>query len=104
MKTERKQRLEAAGFKVGTTDEFLKLTADEKAMIDIRLALARAVRERRVAQKYSQVELARRLKSSQSRVAKLEAAETNVSFDLLVRALLSTGAKAREIGRVIAAA
>ncbi|MFZ5496964.1 MAG: helix-turn-helix domain-containing protein [Verrucomicrobiota bacterium] len=59
--------------------------------------------QRRTHLGYSQSELARRLGSSQSRVAKLEAGESNVSIDLLVRAMLATGAKPREVGAAIAA-
>ena len=104
MKPERKQRLEAAGFKVGSADEFLELTPGESALVSLRLSLAKEVRRRRRRLHYSQVELAHRLGSSQSRVAKLEAAESDVSLDLLFRALFATGAKMGEIGKVITAA
>jgi ribosome-binding protein aMBF1 (putative translation factor) len=104
MKTEKKTRLEAAGFKVGSADEFLGLTDTESALVSLRLQLASEVRRRRLRLQCSQAELARRLHSSQSRIAKLEAAEPDVSLDLLVRALLATGAKMHEVGKVIAAA
>ena len=104
MKTEKKARLETAGFKVSSADEFLGLTAGESALVSLRLHLAGEVRRRRLHQQFSQAELARRLHSSQSRIAKLEAAEPDVSLDLLFRALLATGAKMREVGRLIAAA
>jgi len=103
MKTEKKNRLEKAGFRVGTTAEFLKLTPEEAILVNMRLALAGAVRGRRARLGFSQSELARRLGSSQSRVAKIEAGESNVSFDLLVRAMLATGAKSRDVGQAIAA-
>lgn len=73
-------------------------------MVDLRLSLAHEVRRRREQKEYSQAELARLIGSSQSRVAKIEAAEADVSFDLLFRALFATGAKKRDIGRVVAAA
>lgn len=104
MKPDKKQRLEAAGFKVGSAGDFLELTQEERALVSLRLALADEVRRRRVRLRYSQTELARRLGSSQSRIAKLEAAESDVSLDLLFRALFATGAKMREIGKVVAAA
>jgi ribosome-binding protein aMBF1 (putative translation factor) len=104
MKTEKKARLEAAGFKVSSADEFLGLSAGERALVSLRLHLASEVRRRRLHQQFSQAELARRLHSSQSRIAKLEAAEADVSLDLLFRALLATGAKMREVGKLIAAA
>ena len=103
MKTEKKNRLEKAGFRVGSAAEFLNLTPEEATLVNMRLALAGAVRGRRARLGFSQSELARRLGSSQSRVAKIEAGESNVSFDLLVRAMLATGAKPREVGQVIAA-
>lgn len=103
MKPQKKQRLEAAGFKVGSADEFLGLTGEESALVSLRLSLAQEVRRRRLSQHYSQTYLARRLGSSQSRVAKLEAAESDVSLDLLFRALLATGAKMPEVGKVVAA-
>ena|ERR1700690_1944579 len=91
MNDRKKRRLESAGFRVGTADEFLKLTPEESALVNLRLALARRVRHHRLAGKLSQVELARRIGSSQSRVAKLEAAESEVSLDLLFRAFFATG-------------
>ncbi len=103
MKTEKKNRLEKAGFRVGSTAELLKLSPEEATLVNMRLSLAGAVRDRRAHLGFSQSELARRLGSSQSRVAKLEAGESNVSFDLLVRAMLATGAKSREVGQAIAA-
>lgn len=103
MKTQKKQHLEKAGFRAGSAAELLNLSAEESTLLNMRLALAGAVRGRRTQQGFSQSELARRLGSSQSRVAKLEAGESNVSFELLVRAMLVTGAKPSEVGRAIAA-
>jgi ribosome-binding protein aMBF1 (putative translation factor) len=103
MKNEKKNRLEAAGFRVGSADDFLGLTRDESSLVTLRLSLAEEVRRRRVQLHYSQTELARRIGSSQSRIAKLEAAESDVSLDLLFRALFATGAKMRDVGKVVAA-
>lgn len=104
MKPERKKKLEKAGWKVGSADEFLGLSKEESALVDIRLALARSLKARRQKLGISQVELARRLGSSQSRVAKMEAAEKDVSLDLLVRAMLASGANSKDVGRVLSAA
>jgi DNA-binding XRE family transcriptional regulator len=104
MKHEKKQRLEAAGFKVGSADEFLALAPGESSLVALRLSLATAVRRRRLRLRYSQAELARRIGSSQSRIAKLEAAAPDVSMDLLFRALFATGAKMRALDKVVAAA
>ncbi len=66
-----------------------------------KLALAGGVKELRERQRPTQTALATRLGSSQSRVAKMEAADRSVSLDLLVRALLSIGASSPEIARWI---
>lgn len=103
MNADKKHRLAVAGFKAGTAEEFLKLSPAESAIVAMRLNLAKAVRRRRLAQHCSQIELAQRLGSSQSRIAKIEAAEPEVSLDLLVRAMLATGAAPREVGRALVA-
>jgi transcriptional regulator with XRE-family HTH domain len=85
-------RLEAAGWKVGTVADFLGLSPAEEALIEARLALANALRRSRQHAGLSQVALARRMKSSQSRVAKMEAGDPSVSLDLIARAYFETGA------------
>jgi predicted XRE-type DNA-binding protein len=95
------QRLKDAGWAVGDAGDFLELSDEERAFIETKLALALAVRDRRKRRRLSQTELARRLGSSQSRVAKMEAADASVSLDLLVRSLLSLGATQADIAKVI---
>ena len=102
MRADVARRLKARGWKVGDTKEFLGLSGQEAAIVELRLALSRSVRERRLKLGLSQVELASRLGSSQSRVAKLEGADATVSLDLLIRGLLALGASRREIGRALA--
>lgn len=99
----KRKRLEAAGWIVGSVADFLELSAEEQAIIEMRLALGAALKERRRDLGLSQVALAKRLGSSQSRVAKMEAADPGVSLDLLLRALLATGVTRRVLGRAIAA-
>jgi DNA-binding transcriptional regulator YiaG len=98
----KRARLEAAGWKVGSAVEFLELSDDEAAFVEMKLGLSEALRERRTRQGVTQVELANRLGSSQSRVAKMEASDPSVSVDLLLRALLATGATRKEIAAAIA--
>lgn len=50
----------------------------------------------------TQAVLAERLQSSQPRVAKAENGDASVSIELLIKAILATGATAEEIGQVIA--
>ena len=101
MKNNKRGRLEAHGWRVGSAAEFLALTPEEAAFIEMKLALSKCVRERRTAQNVSQSVLAKRLKSSQSRVAKMEAADATVSIDLLLRALFALGAKPKDVATAI---
>ncbi len=101
MDKEKKARLEAHGWKVGSTEEFLGLTAEEAAYVELRLKLSDAVREYRKKRHLTQAQLAELLQSSQSRVAKVEAADESVSLDLLVRALLVLGATLQDLAKVI---
>jgi ribosome-binding protein aMBF1 (putative translation factor) len=104
MKRNKKERLEKAGWRVGSAEEFLELTDAESALVDIRLTLARALKERRLQRHISQAVLAKQIRSSQSRVAKMEGGDSSVSLDLLMRALMVTGLTSLEIGRAISAA
>ena len=101
MKKTKQDRLKKAGWRVGTTAEFLGLSDEETALIEMKLALARSLKERRLAEALTQQDLAKQLGSSQSRVAKMEAADATVSMELIVRALLTLGATRQEIGRII---
>jgi ribosome-binding protein aMBF1 (putative translation factor) len=102
VKKVKKDRLEAAGWRVGSTADFLRLSPDEVAFIEMKLALAKSIRTRRMRRELTQSELAKLINSSQSRVAKMEAADASVSLDLLIRALLVLGASRREVAHIIA--
>jgi len=103
MERTKRESLEAKGWKVGTASEFLDLTAEESTLIEIKLALSDSLKERR--QKLmTQTELADRIKSSQSGIAKAENGDISVSIELLIRAMLATGATPEEIGEAIARA
>lgn len=101
MKNTKKESLKRAGWNVGSPKEFLGLSDEEAALIEMKLALARSIKEHRLAQNMTQGELARELRSSQSRVAKMEAADATVSLELMVRSLLVLGATRQEVGRII---
>jgi len=104
MKTDKRRKLEAKGWRVGSAEEFLGLTPEEAAYVELRLALARSLRKRRKQHGLTQVEVAKRLQSSQSRVAKLEAGDPSVSLDLLIRSLLALGATNEDLAGMIRAA
>ena len=98
---DKRARLEAHGWRFGDAADFLALTPEEAALVETKLALSGSVRDRRIAQGISQAELAKRLKSSQSRIAKVEAADPTVSADLLLRALFALGATPGDVASAI---
>jgi len=98
----KKRRLEAKGWQVGSVDEFLGLTPEEAAYVELKLALSQSVKSYRQSKKLTQVEMARLMRSSQSRVAKIEAGDSSVSVDLLIRSLIAMGATRKELARIIA--
>ena len=101
MESAKKRKLEAAGWQVGDATDFLGLTQAESELIEIKLRLAAAVQQRRTDAGLTQAQLAKRLGTSQPRVASMLAAK-DVSIDNLVRSLLVLGADAAEVARVLA--
>jgi DNA-binding XRE family transcriptional regulator len=104
MNRRKMDKLKAAGWKVGNAEDFLELSKEETAMIEMKVALAASLRRRRIRRKLTQAELAKLLKSSQSRVAKMEAADSSVSMDLLLRSLLALGVSQRDVAKILAPA
>jgi predicted XRE-type DNA-binding protein len=102
MDEQKRKRLAKAGWKVGDAADFLELTPEEAEFVELKLALAEELREQREKQGLTQEDVAREVGSSQSRVAKMEAADPTVSVDLLVRSLLKLGASRVDLGRVVA--
>lgn len=102
MDKRKKKQLESKGYKVGTVEQFLDLSKEESEYIELKLALSEALAKRRKSSKLTQVQLAKILKSSQSRVAKMEKGDPSVSLDLLVKSLLAMGAKKENIAKFIA--
>ena len=101
MKKAKRQKLESKGWKVGSAQDFLRLSDEEAAYIEMKLALSEKLKERRQRKKMTQTELARLVHSSQSRVAKMEAGDPTVSIDLLMKSLLALGVSKKELGRSI---
>ena len=101
MRKSKRERLEAKGWRFGTAQDFLELSNEESAYVELRARLAESLRLRRQKRKLSQTELAKMVHSSQSRVAKMEGGDPSVSLDLLIRSLLALGASARDIARAI---
>jgi DNA-binding XRE family transcriptional regulator len=101
MQESKLKKLEAAGWKVGGVDEFLGLTPEESAYIEVKLALSHTLRQRRLHNKLSQIELAKLVHSSQSRIAKMEAGDPSVSIDLIMKSLLALGASPKDVAKAI---
>jgi len=103
VKQSKRKKLERSGWRVGTASDFLGLSAEESAYIEMKLALSETLREEREKKNLSQVQFARLIASSQSRVAKMEAADSSVSMDLLVKSLLALGVARKKVARALAA-
>lgn len=101
MREQKRKRVEARGWKVGSAGEFLKLAPEEEAYVEMRLRLAEGLRQRRRRQNLTQTALAKAVRSSQSRVAKMETGDSSVSLDLLIRSLLALGASRQELAKLI---
>ena len=101
MRESKKEKLAVKGWAVGDTTDFLGLSPEEEAYIELRLKLAEGLKARRQSNGLSQVELAQAMKSSQSRVAKMEAGDPSVSIDLLVKSLLTLGTTTRQLAAII---
>jgi len=101
MDKRKRDKLAKKGWTVGSAAEFLDLSAEESAYIEMKLALSEKLRQRRQRNKLTQAELAKAIHSSQSRVAKMEAGDPTVSIDLLVKSLLALGVSKKELGRAI---
>lgn len=101
MNEEKRKRLEMSGWEIGSAKEFLNLSDEESAYIELKLYLSEKLRERRNQLHLTQQAVAERMNSSQSRVAKMEAADPSVSLDLIIRTLLILGASNLEIASAI---
>jgi len=101
MKSDKRKRLEADGWRFGSAADFLGMTAEEEAYVELKLRLADALEAKRKAEHLTQKALADRMKSSQSRVAFMEAAAPSVSVDLIIRGLFSLGMTRKELAKAI---
>ena len=101
MKDLKRKKLESKGWKVGSTSDFLGLTKEESEYVQTKLALARILKIKRLRKNYSQIDLAKHIKSSQSRVAKMEQGDSSVSMDLLIHSLFSLGTTRKELAKAI---
>jgi len=103
MDEKKRKKLEAKGWKVGSAYDFLGLNEEEAAYVELKLVLSDALTRLRKQKNLTQKQLAELLGSSQSRVAKAEAADKSVTLDLLIRSLLAIGASNRDLAKWISA-
>ena len=101
MDKKKRQQLEEKGFRVGSAADFLELTPEEEAYIDIRLDISNMVKSQRAKRGWTQEQLARAIGSSQSRIAKLEGGDPGISMDLMIKALLRLGTSKKQIGQLL---
>ena len=95
-------KLKKHGWEAGTASDFLNLTAEESAYVEMKVTLSRYLHLKRIKRHWTQEQLAKKIKSSQSRVAKMEKGDPTVSLDLLVKSLLALGASKNELSKAIA--
>jgi len=96
-----RKQLEDKGFRVGSAADFLELTPEEEAYIDIRLDFSSLVKSQRAKRGWTQEQLARAIGSSQSRIAKLEGGDPGISLDLMIKSLLRLGTSKEQIGKLL---
>jgi predicted XRE-type DNA-binding protein len=101
MHEQKRKRLESKGWRIGSASEFLDLSPDEEAYVELRLRLSEGLKKRRVSRNLNQTELAKLVRSSQSRVAKMEAGDRTVSLDLLIRSLFALGASRKDLAQIM---
>jgi len=101
MKKAKQKRIESKGWKLGSASDFLNLTPEEAAYIDLKLSLSESLKSCRQGKNMSQLELAKIMQSSQSRIAKMEAGDPSVSMDLLIKSLLALGISRKDLAKTI---
>ena len=102
MDAEERAQMEAMGYAVvDDAADWLELTDVERQIVDLRIKLGREIRRRRTGAGLSQAQLAEKIGSSQSRVAKAEGMAPGVAFDLMLRAFFATGGTVDELAQAI---
>lgn len=101
MQQTKRKRLETNGWKVGTAADFLELTPEEETFIEMKISLSQSLKKMRKHKHMSQVDFAKLIRSSQSRVAKMESGSASVSIDLLIKSLLALGASQNDLAKAI---
>ena len=99
----KRKKLEAAGFRVGTVQEFLGLSDAEMGVIDLKVRLVTMLAAARVGKGITRGKLAKLMGCGESGVVKLEGACAEASLELIFRGLFAVGVTMQEMGKAIAA-
>jgi DNA-binding XRE family transcriptional regulator len=92
-----KVKNEEAIWKEGSVQEFLSLSDADMEIIETRLAASRLLKKIRQQRRLTQQALAAKLKTSQSRLAKMENGDDSVSLDLIFRSLFALGVSRKRL-------
>lgn len=93
------KRLQEMGGRVTTVQEWLDLSDEEVALLDMKIELGKKLEALRRRKKLTQQEVAELLQTSQGRVSKMERGQA--SLDQLAWSLLVMGESRERIARVI---
>ena len=94
----KREALKQAGFQVGTVQEFLGLNDWENQFVELKYRLCKQAKSLREIHGLTQQNVARKIQSSQSRVAKIEAGSADVSLELIIRYFYAVGGRLEESG------
>ncbi len=97
MNARKKKALAAAGWVSGDAEDYLELSAEERCLVELRLAVSQAMHYRRKQGNLTQQDVAKKLGTSQSRVARMEAASSDVSLDSLFTGLFALGGSMKDL-------
>jgi DNA-binding transcriptional regulator YiaG len=93
----KKDKMKANVWKEGSVQEFLSLSDADMEIIETRLAASRLLKKIRQERHLTQQALARKLQTSQSRLAKMESGDDSVSLDLIFRSLFALGVSRKKL-------
>jgi len=89
--------LEEAGYRFMDAADFLELTEEERQLVELRMVIRRKIRFQREKLNMTQQQLAKKMNSSQSRVAKMESGASDVSLDLMFRGFFAAGGRLSDL-------
>jgi DNA-binding XRE family transcriptional regulator len=101
MRKNKAAKLMKAGWKVGSASDFLGLSEEESAIIDMKISLSKKLVALRKTSQLTQVQAAKVLHTSQSRIAKMESGDPSVSIELLIKGMIGLGASKRTVGQTL---